>query len=450
MEAAPQDQVLTVTELTREIREVLEGHIGTVWVEGEISNHRLQSSGHQYFTLKDSGAQLSCVMFRGAATRSNVRLGDGVQVQVQGEISVYEPRGQYQMVVRQVQLKGQGSLQARFEALKRKLYDEGLFDQERKRPIPKYPRTVALVTSPTGAAIQDMLNILTRRAPWVRVLVYPVRVQGQGVERETIRALQVLNAAARHGLPEPETIVIGRGGGSIEDLWAYNEESLARAIAASDIPVVSAVGHEIDFTIADFVADLRAPTPSAAAELLAPETGELKRQFESMERHLRTRVNGVLEHHARVIELTAKGAFAREPQRILLAAEQLADDLEGRLRSGIRQQWRLMSDTLVEWQQVLSRCHPRLLLADAGHRVENSAHRLTQTLQHRLDRLEDLLRARADLLRNLGPESILSRGFSYTTNAAGKVLKDAGEVQDGDEITTQLLKGVVRSRVEKG
>ena len=177
------EHVLSVTELTREIRDVLQGHIGTVWVEGEISNHRLQSSGHQYFTLKDAGSQLSCVMFRGAA-RSGVRLTDGVQVQVHGEISVYEPRGQYQMVVKQVQMKGMGSLQAQFEALKRKLYEEGLFEQEYKQPIPKYPRVVALVTSPTGAAIQDMLNILTRRAPWIHVLVYPVRVQGVGVERE--------------------------------------------------------------------------------------------------------------------------------------------------------------------------------------------------------------------------------------------------------------------------
>ncbi|MCX6854829.1 MAG: exodeoxyribonuclease VII large subunit, partial [Verrucomicrobia bacterium] len=237
------DSVLTVTQLTREIREVLEGRIGTVWVEGEISNHRLQTSGHQYFTLKDGGSQISCVMFRGSASRSGARLTDGVQVQVQGEISVYEPRGQYQLVVKQVQMKGQGGLQAKFEALKKKLFDEGLFDQDYKQSIPKFPRTVALVTSPTGAAIQDMLNILTRRAPWVRVMIFPVRVQGQGVERETIRAIEMLNAAEQFGLPRPETIVIGRGGGSIEDLWAYNEESLARAIFVSRIPIISAVGH---------------------------------------------------------------------------------------------------------------------------------------------------------------------------------------------------------------
>lgn len=440
--------VLTVTQLTRDIREVLEGHVGSVWVEGEISNHRLQSSGHQYFTLKDAGSQLSCVMFRGAA-RSSVRLTDGAQVQVYGGITVYEARGQYQMVVRQVQMKGLGSLQARFEALKRKLYDEGLFDDAHKRPIPKFPRLVALVTSPTGAAIQDMLNILTRRAPWVRVLVFPVRVQGAGVEKETIRALEVLNDAEAYGLPVPETIVIGRGGGSIEDLWAYNEESLARAIHASSIPVISAVGHEIDFTIADFVADLRAPTPSAAAELLAPDLGELKRQFEALERSLRHRLQTVIEHHARIIELTAKGALVREPARRLLEAEQQADDFDTRLRVGLREQLRYLTDGLAEWQQVLVRCHPRVLLTEAYHRVETGAHQLQQVFEHRLNRLTDRVQARADLLRNLGPESILARGFSYTTDEEGRVLKDAKAVKDGDVLLTRLAKGQVTSVARK-
>jgi len=293
--------ILSVTQLTREIRDVLEGHIGSVWVEGEISNHRLQTSGHQYFTLKDEGAQLPCVFFRGAAARSNVRLQDGSLVQVHGEISVYEPRGQYQMVVKQVQAKGKGSLQERFEALKRKLHAEGLFDDENKRPILRFPCVVALVTSPTGAAIQDMLNILTRRAPWVRVLVFPVRVQGHGAELEIVRALEVLGDAENFGLPVPDTIVVGRGGGSLEDLWCFNEEVLARAIAACPIPIISAVGHEIDFTIADFAADLRAPTPSAAAELLAPDVGELQRHFETASRTLRARVGTLLDHHQHVM-----------------------------------------------------------------------------------------------------------------------------------------------------
>jgi exodeoxyribonuclease VII large subunit len=442
------DSVLTVTQLTREIREVLEGRIGTVWVEGEISNHRLQTSGHQYFTLKDGGSQISCVMFRGAASRSAARLTDGVQVQVQGEISVYEPRGQYQLVVKQVQMKGQGGLQARFEALKKRLFDEGLFDQEYKQGIPKFPRTVALVTSPTGAAIQDMLNILTRRAPWVRVMVFPVRVQGQGVERETIRAIEVLNAAEQFGLPRPETIVIGRGGGSIEDLWAYNEESLARAIFVSRIPIISAVGHEIDFTIADFVADLRAPTPSAAAELLAPDVSELKRYFESTERSLTTRVQSILDHHERVLDLTAKGPLMHEPERQIRQAEQSVDDAETRLSSAIREQLQSLSDQLSDRQQVLLQYHPRVMISEASHRVQSSAGRLRQYMEHRLVRLEDRLLARTDLLRHLGPDSILSRGFSYTMTTDGKRLRDAKEIKKGDKLVTKLQRGEVTSIVE--
>ncbi|MEY4484970.1 MAG: hypothetical protein RL693_2422, partial [Verrucomicrobiota bacterium] len=238
--AEPQN-ILSVSQLTRKIRSLLEGQIGEVWVEGEISNHRLQSSGHQYFTLKDEGAQLSCVLFRNASARM-APLRDGQQVQVFGELTVYEQRGNYQIIVRAVQPKGLGSLQARFEALKQKLHAEGLFDPEWKKPIPRFPRTVALVTSPTGAAIRDMINILTRRAPWLRVLVFPVRVQGQGAEKEIARAIELLNQAEDIGLPVPDTIVVGRGGGSLEDLWNFNEEIVARAIFASEIPIISAVG----------------------------------------------------------------------------------------------------------------------------------------------------------------------------------------------------------------
>lgn len=442
----PEDaEILSVTQLTREIREVLEGHIGSVWVEGEISNHRLQSSGHQYFTLKDAGAQLSCVMFRGAAARTNVRLQDGALVQVHGEISVYEPRGQYQMVVKQVQAKGKGSLQEQFEALKRKLYAEGLFDDERKRPIPRFPAVVALVTSPTGAAIRDMLNILTRRAPWVRVLVFPVRVQGQGAEREIVRALEVLGDAENHGLPVPDTIVVGRGGGSLEDLWCFNEEVLAWAIAKCPIPVISAVGHEIDFTIADFVADLRAPTPSAAAELLAPDVNELQRHFDSISRTLKTRVSTLLDHQEHVIELTAKGPLLHAPERLLQQAEQSADEAELRLREAVRDLLQSLTDDLTQKQHILAAHHPRVQLAEAVHRAETLSQRLRQGLQHRLDRLEDRLASRGELLKHIGPESVLARGFSYTTDADGRVLSDVAEVERGEELITRLAKGTVRS-----
>lgn len=442
-------EVLSVTQLTREIRDVLEGRIGSVWVEGEISNHRLQSSGHQYFTLKDAGAQLSCVFFRGAAMRSAVRMRDGIQVQVHGEISVYEPRGQYQMVVKQVQAKGKGTLQERFEALKRQLYAEGLFDEGRKRVVPRFPRVVALVTSPTSAAIQDMLNILMRRAPWLRVLVFPVRVQGQGAEHEIVRALRVLGRAEEHGLPVPDTIVVGRGGGSLEDLWAFNEEVLARAIAACPIPIISAVGHEIDFTIADFVADLRAPTPSAAAELLAPDGGELQRHFEALSRTLRTRVEMRIAHEQHVIELIGKGPLRHEPGRLLQEAAQRSDEAETMLGNAVRDRIQRWADDLNGTQQVLAAHHPRVQLTDAVHGVESASQRLRQGLMHRLTRMEDRLLARGEVLKHIGPQSVLARGFSYTTNAEGRVLANAEDVKEGDELTTRLATGTVRSVVMK-
>jgi exodeoxyribonuclease VII large subunit len=442
-------QVLTVSQLTREIREVLEGRIGSVWVEGEISNHRLQTSGHQYFTLKDEGSQLSCVLFRGAASRVTARLADGVQVQVLGQISVYEPRGQYQMIVRQVQMKGQGGLQARFEALKRKLYAEGLFDDARKKPVPRFPEIVALVTSPTGAAIQDMLNILTRRAPWLRLLVFPVRVQGSGAELEIVKALQVLDRAAEFGLPVPDTIVVGRGGGSLEDLWCFNEEVLARQIAAMDIPVISAIGHEIDYTIADFVADLRAPTPSAAAELLAPDAAELRRTLENTARTLQNRTLTVLEHHQRVLDLTEKGPLHREPERQLLQAEQSIDDAESRLRDAMREHLRGLQDDLADKQQVLTARHPRVQIVEVTHRVQAAALALKQAARHRLDRLADRLHSRDEVMRHLGPDSVLARGFSYTTTADGLVLTHPAQAVPGQEILTRLAQGTLHSTVSQ-
>lgn len=445
----PQDaEILSVTQLTREIRDVLEGHIGSVWVEGEISNHRLQSSGHHYFTLKDAGAQLSCVFFRGAAARCNVRLEDGAQVQVHGEISVYEPRGQYQMVVKQVQAKGKGSLQEQFEELKRRLHAEGLFDAANKRPIPRFPTVVALVTSPTGAAVRDMLNILTRRAPWVRVLVFPVRVQGQGAELEIVRALEVLGDAENVGLPMPDTVVVGRGGGSLEDLWCFNEEVLARAIANCPVPVISAVGHEIDFTIADFAADLRAPTPSAAAELLAPDSGELRRHFTSIDRTLTARVSLLLDHCQHIIELSSKGALSHLPERLLQQAGQSADESESRLREAVRERLQWRADDLTAKQHALATQHPRVQLTEAAHRTESLSQRLRQGLTHRLDRLADRMESRGDVLKHIGPESVLTRGFSYTTNADGRVLTDAAEVKEGEELVTRLAKGTLRSIVK--
>ena len=443
------DDVFSVSELTREIRALLENEIGTVWVEGEISNLRVQSSGHQYFTLKDAGAQLSCVMFRGMAQRSAVRLTDGAAVRVHGEVSVYEARGQYQMVVKSVQAQGQGSLQARFEALKKRLHDEGLFDEEHKKSIPKFPLVVALVTSPTGAAIQDMLNILARRAPWVRVMVFPVRVQGQGAEREIARAIEILNEAEEWGLPVPDTIVVGRGGGSLEDLWNFNEEIVARAIFDSEIPVISAVGHEIDFTIADFVADLRAPTPSAAAELLAPDRDSLQRHFDGVGRILTGRIMTVIDQSQRVLDLMARGPLMHEPRRRLMEAEQWLDDMESRLREGVKSSLHESREMLARLAETLARAQPQTRLAEARHRVESAEASMKQLMRHHVLRLTESIDSRASLLRSLGVDGVLARGFSITMNDRGEMLNSAGEVAEGAMIRTRLRDGQIESVVRQ-
>ncbi len=440
-------EVLTVAQLTQQIRALLENQIGEVWVEGEISNHRLHTSGHQYFTLKDERAQIQCVLFRGSAGRLSGPLRDGMQVQALGEVTVYEQRGNYQIIVKLVQPKGLGSLQARFEALKRKLAEEGLFDEDWKKPIPRFPRTVALVTSPTGAAIRDMLNILTRRAPWLRILVFPVRVQGQGGETEIARAVEMLNRAEELGIPKPDTIVVGRGGGSLEDLWNFNEEIVARAIFASEIPVISAVGHEIDFTIADFVADLRAPTPSAAAELLAPDGTELRRHLDAMQRSLSHRLEAMLERHEQVLALINKGALRSEPERLLREAEQRIDDQEAAFQDAVENYLRNAEGNLDEKLRLLERRHPSVILTEASHGVALLEHRLQIGIDRQMEKQSVRLSGFETQLRGLGPEAVLARGFSMTLDAQGRVILDADQVAAGDKITTRVAQGSITSVV---
>jgi len=441
------ERVDTVTQLTRRIKDLLESGIGAVWVEGEVSNHRKQTSGHHYFTLKDASAQLSCVLFKGNAAGMKVPLGDGMAVQVCGDITVYEARGQYQMIVRQVRQSGVGALQARFEALKRRLHEEGLFDQERKLEIPRFPRTVALVTSPTGAALQDMLNILRRRAPWLRILVFPVRVQGAGAAEEIAAALRMFRQESP-GLPWPDTVVVARGGGSLEDLWAFNEEVVARAIADCPVPVISAVGHEIDFTISDFVADLRAPTPSAAAELLAPDGSELKAMLAQYRSVLTRRVQQALQTWRRELELMSRGALSRDGDRVLLPWRQRMDDAAEALTDGAQAVIGRLRQRLHDIAHQLERRRPDRVVAERQVRLSLVRERLeTRLAAALLERHHQLGRCR-DRLQALGPQAVLARGFSYTLNQAGKVIREAAELKEGDEFTTQLGRGRVRGIVK--
>ncbi len=441
-------RVFSVSEVTKAVRGVIESAFDEVWIEGEVSNFRQQASGHQYFTLKDAGAQLSCVLFaRGGAWRKTVALQDGMLVQARGKLTVYEARGQYQLNVNVVQAAGAGLLQAKFEALKRKLAAEGLFDEERKRGLPQFPRAVGIVTSPTGAALHDMLNVLTRRAPWLRVIVSPARMQGEGAAAEIAKALDDLNQLAAHGIAPVDVIVLARGGGSIEDLWEFNDEPLARAIAASALPVVSAVGHEIDFTIADFVADLRAPTPSAAAELIVPDTAELLRMLDERAAFLQRRVSAAIGHLRTHLAGLLRSALFREPARRIEEAAQRVDLADQSLQRSAESRLAEFSLRIEALGASVRQHRPDQVLALHRQEISGIAGTLTDRFQQRLRREKDRLTRIADMLRLLSPGQTIARGYTITTDADGKVIRSAASIGSGSELHTRLRDGKIISIV---
>ncbi len=416
-------KVFTVGELTRQIRGALETKFGAVWVQGEISNYKLHPSGHQYFTLKDQRAQIACVIWRDTMLPPRQPLVDGTQVQVFGTVTVFEARGQYQLNVQILQPRGVGVLQAKFEALKRKLQAEGLFEPERKRPLPKFPRRIGIVTSPSGAAIRDMLNVLRRRAPWLQVLINPVRVQGTGAAQEIAVAIREL-AAPNDAFAPLDLIVVTRGGGSIEDLWEFNEEIVARAIFNSPVPIVSAVGHEIDFTICDFVADLRAPTPSAAGELIVPDIIDLHRRIDGcargLARQLLNRVRDAQQRldHAREILQRCLAHKIDSYKRALL---HIAAALQARSPA----------------RELMMR---RNRLIDLHRRFIASPERLLENARHRFCRIEGILRV-------LGPDATLQRGYSITTNERGKIIRTIAAVGPRMKIRTRVSDGEFGSEI---
>lgn len=446
-------RVWSVAEVTARIKGVLEQQVGEVWVSGEVSNLRVQSSGHAYFTLKDASAQLNCVLFRGTTVPDRAVLRDGQRLVVRGDVSVYEPRGQYQLIVRELEAQGQGALQAAFERLKRKLEEEGLFSPERKRPIPRYPRRVGVVTSPTGAALRDVLHVMERRYAGIELVLAGCRVQGPGAEQEIAGALRALGAwsVARPAGEGLDAILVTRGGGSLEDLWAFNEEGVARAIVASPIPVVSAVGHEIDFTIADFVADLRAATPSAAAELLTAgfvEAGvRVRRQGQRLQRLAETAWTRALDRFERLVRRLARA----HPRRRLQERMQRLDEVESALTRRVWETWR-------RWEMEWRHLNRRLQRLRPGSRIEAERERLrgqvgklreaaVRALQDRRERLERVT-LRLELL---SPERILQRGYSITQEAdTGKVVRRAADVMAGSRLRTRLAEGEVTSVVTDG
>jgi exodeoxyribonuclease VII large subunit len=439
----PTRKIFSISELSREIKDLLERQYKDVWVTGEVSNFRPAASGHLYFTLKDATAQLRAVCFRNQARYLRFKPQDGIAVIARGHLSVYEARGEYQLYVEYLEPAGLGALQLAFEQLKQKLAAEGLFETARKKPLPVLPRTIGVVTSPTGAVIRDILRVLRRRFRNMNVLLYPVKVQGAGAAEETVEGLKYFNREQN-----AEVIIVARGGGSLEDLWAFNEEVVARAIAASGIPVISAVGHETDFTIADFVADLRAPTPSAAAELVVHRKQDFIAELENRARHMTQMIRLQLsEARQRLTELRMHHAFQTVVTRIAERAQQVDDgvaSLDRLIRSRLneaRQEWLRASAGVVryDFRRLLG-----LKLAawdDRWGRFDSAFRRFLAERQTRLAHVEAILKER-------NPLALLQRGYSVTRDAAGKIVRDAEEVGLGSDISIRLARGELEAAIK--
>lgn len=429
--------VYNVEQLNTYIRQTLEGHVGVIWLQAEISNFKPHSSGHFYFSLKDSKAQISAIMFRGHNAKLKFKPHDGLEVIVRGRISVYEPRGTYNIVCETMEPVGAGALQKQFEQLKEKLKKEGLFEASRKKQIPPYPRHVAIVTSPTGAAIQDILNIMNRRARNVQITVVPALVQGAGAPTsicEGFLKAQKLGA---------DVIIVGRGGGSIEDLWSFNDEKLARLIATSETPVISAVGHEIDFTICDFVADLRAPTPSAAAELVAKSSMEIVQKITQLERLLQNAMQKVLKLKSQSLFLNSKRLVdpKKKLQDYAFRNDELLTRLENAVKGNInnlRKDIQLLEKKLVSPTEVIFRLKSK---------IEKSDMRLSKALQFKLNNLMSQVTRNMAKLDSLSPLAVVDRGYSIAS-AKNKVLKSVKDVKAGEVVDVRLADGHFSAEVK--
>ena len=437
--------VCTVSELVLRIKETLEDRFPAVWVEGEISNLRIPSSGHVYFTLKDDGAQLRCVLFRSRGRRVAFQPEDGMQVLAFGGLDVYAARGEYQLIVELLEPKGVGALQLAFEQLKRRLEAEGLFEAGRKRALPPFPRTIGIVTSPTGAAIRDMLHVIGRRFADLRVLITPVRVQGEEAPGEIVRALRDLQE-----VPELDVVIVGRGGGSIEDLWAFNDERVARAISACRVPVISAVGHETDFTIADFVADLRAPTPSAAAEVVVREKLHVIRALCDMYDTLKQAMAARLARERQRMDSLGRRRVLTDAARALRDWHRRLDELSTRLALGVRANRRLGEHRLSLARNALRSLNPvariangTVVLAQLRVRLASAGANRAKTARHRLD-------AAVGQLDSLSPLAVLGRGYSLTRLLpSGAIVRSAAQTRPGDAIEILLREGALDARVER-
>ncbi|PLV63221.1 exodeoxyribonuclease VII large subunit [Erwinia sp. B116] len=442
MSLPPTANIFTVSRLNTTVRKLLEMEMGQVWLSAEISNFSQPSSGHWYFTLKDDGAQVRCAMFRNSNRRVTFRPQNGQQVLVRATITLYEPRGDYQLIAESMQPAGDGLLQQQFEQLKQRLTAEGLFEQAHKQPLPTPARRVGVITSPTGAALHDVLHVLQRRDPSLPVVIYPTQVQGAEAPSGIVRAIELANARN-----ECDVLIVGRGGGSLEDLWSFNDERVARAIFASRIPIVSAVGHETDVTIADFVADLRAPTPSAAAELVSRNQLELVRQLQSQQQRLEMAMDYYLAQQQRSFSRLQHRLQQQHPQLRLARQQTALIKLQRRLDDAVQLRLRQASRQQERAQQRLSAIRPELRLERARQHLQQWQHRLQQALTQQLNASKQRFGNLTAQLDGVSPLATLARGFSVTTAADGEVIKKTTQLKTGDTLKTRLDDGWVESEV---
>lgn len=435
--------IFTVSRLNQTVRLLLEHEIGQVWISGEISNFTQPTSGHWYFTLKDDTGQVRCAMFRNSNRRVTFRPQHGQQVLVRANITLYEPRGDYQIIVESMQPAGEGLLQQKYEQLKAKLQAEGLFELQYKKSLPSPAHCVGVLTSKTGAALHDILHVLKRRDPSLPVIIYPTAVQGDDAPGQIVRAIELANKRN-----ECDVLIVGRGGGSLEDLWSFNDERVARAIFASRIPVVSAVGHETDVTIADFIADLRAPTPSAAAEMVSRNQQELLRQIQSVQQRLGMAMDYFLANRTRRLTLLHHRLQQQHPQLRLARQQTALERLQQRMNLAIDSQIKRTNKRLVRLLQRLNQQNPQPRIHRVQSRIQHLEHRLAEHVHSRLSAMRERFGNAVTHLEAVSPLSTLARGYSVTTVTDGKVLKKVKQVKTGDVMTTRLEDGWVKSEVK--
>ena len=443
-----EQRVLTVTEVTEQIKDTLESEFFALHVQGEVSNYKRHQSGHWYFTLKDSHSQLRAVFYKQWNRLMRFEPENGLEVRLRGRLTVYEPRGEYQIVVEVMEPLGVGALQLAFEQQVRRLAAEGLFDESRKRKLPLLPRRVGIVTSPAGAALRDMLQILGRRNRGIDVIITPVKVQGSGAAREIVDAIRLLNKHAKKHGNEIDVIIVGRGGGSIEDLWAFNEEPVARAIYESEIPVVSAVGHETDYTIADFVADYRAPTPSAAAEVVAAELSDLAARIKYLQNSLARAVNhSLLMRKSQLRDLIESRGFAETAQTVLSFSAKRRE-LERRAAFALQSRVRDCGLKLQDARARIEATDFRALIAVKSGRLDALDHRLGRAARARLEAKGANLAVAASKLDMLSPLAVLGRGYAMVKDEAGDLISRAATVKTGQRLALRFEDGEVGCRAD--